>query len=263
MIVDQMEHAVKSPAPIQQLISAKELSDFRNSSQIRDWHLRCRELIAQLPDYPTGESNYDAFWRTLMCNRKEIGTLDPPTNDAPYQAWLRLVNAQVGVMTRESRTDLIHRIGSATIMGLSTIFAVTFLRRHLRWKWASLLAILPINFVSQTIWNTGIERYKFRTKSDYFKQHTVDQAQQREFEVSFSQWSQGRKFCITTRGYMGWVPTLTESSDRLVLLRGYRIPFAMRPWGNGWKILGDCYLHGAMEGALTDPEIAASMLKVY
>ena len=65
----------------------------------------------------------------------------------------------------------------------------------------------------------------------------------------------GRRFCITKEGYMGLVPTSTKIGDSIVLLSGGLTPYVVRRRRNGtWDFLGECYIHGLMNGEVWDDE---------
>ena len=64
---------------------------------------------------------------------------------------------------------------------------------------------------------------------------------------------------ITSQGYLGLGPALTEVGDTVVILGGSQTPFVMRKIGlagvaKEFCILGDCYLHGFMYGELLTEE---------
>lgn len=86
---------------------------------------------------------------------------------------------------------------------------------------------------------------------------------QRGFESCFSQWSQGRNFSTTGRGHMGWIPTAAVTGDHIVIFRGCRVPFVVRPHEDGYKLLGDCYVHGFMEGPSHHFNASDDIIKIY
>ena len=60
---------------------------------------------------------------------------------------------------------------------------------------------------------------------------------------------------ISSQGYLGLGPALTEVGDSVVIFGGSQTPFVMRKIGlagvaKDFYILGDCYLHGFMHGEL-------------
>jgi len=69
------------------------------------------------------------------------------------------------------------------------------------------------------------------------------------FETAFQQYTAGRKFFATKRGYIGWVSVATRPGDFVCYLEGNPLPFVIRRWEmQGYKLVGDCYLHGLMRG---------------
>ncbi|KIX03068.1 uncharacterized protein Z518_06618 [Rhinocladiella mackenziei CBS 650.93] len=56
-----------------------------------------------------------------------------------------------------------------------------------------------------------------------------------------------KQFCVSARGYFGLVPHITKSSDVIAIVKGLDIPVVLRPVGEYFIHLGDCYVHGMME----------------
>ena len=61
-----------------------------------------------------------------------------------------------------------------------------------------------------------------------------------------------KQFCITTGGYFCLVPHLTLPTDLIAIVKGYDMPVALRPVGQYFVLLGDCYVHGMMEPQATN-----------
>jgi len=60
--------------------------------------------------------------------------------------------------------------------------------------------------------------------------------------------------CSTRRGYLGQVPNSSKVGDVICVIAGAAVPFTIRPKGKEYQLIGQCYLHGFMEGeALQDP----------
>ncbi|KAG2419779.1 hypothetical protein HFD88_004575 [Aspergillus terreus] len=69
------------------------------------------------------------------------------------------------------------------------------------------------------------------------------------FESGIEVYSQHRKFCATRHGRIGWIPANARENDLICILYGGRIPFVLRPIEGGHYILvGECYIHGLMNG---------------
>jgi Heterokaryon incompatibility protein (HET) len=66
--------------------------------------------------------------------------------------------------------------------------------------------------------------------------------------------SVGRRFCVTEKGFFALVPASVTPGDRVVLLKGGKTPYVVRPKSDDlWRFLGDCYVHGLMRGEAWDP----------
>jgi len=86
--------------------------------------------------------------------------------------------------------------------------------------------------------------------SNFFASHEV-----LEFCNALSPISSGRRFCVTERGYMGWVPPHTVSGDLVCILYGARTPFLLRNeifegGKHGYRLVGECFFHGMMDGEM-------------
>lgn len=58
-----------------------------------------------------------------------------------------------------------------------------------------------------------------------------------------------RRFAVTGRGYFVMGPDVMEEGDIVAVLYGGRTPFVLRPIADGnWSLLGECYVHGMMDG---------------
>ncbi|CAI6092927.1 unnamed protein product [Clonostachys chloroleuca] len=69
---------------------------------------------------------------------------------------------------------------------------------------------------------------------------------------------------ITSQGYIGQAPQSVEigrdKSDKVVLIAGCHVPFILRPQAEGrYSVVGDCYLHGIMDGEAWDEGRAVTM----
>jgi hypothetical protein len=63
----------------------------------------------------------------------------------------------------------------------------------------------------------------------------------------------GRKPFRTQQGYIGLGPFILRPGDVVCVFYGSRVPFILRPVGDRFQFLGECYLHGIMNGeALSD-----------
>lgn len=74
-----------------------------------------------------------------------------------------------------------------------------------------------------------------------------------EFNTTFGTWCFNRRFYRTVAGRFGWAPDCVEAGDEVCVLYGGPVPLLLRPDGAGHhEVIGDCYLHGFMDGEAMD-----------
>ena len=60
---------------------------------------------------------------------------------------------------------------------------------------------------------------------------------------------------MTRKGFVGLVPGDAAEGDVICVFIGVKVPFVLREDEDGYQLLGDCYVHGIMEGeALEMPD---------
>ncbi|KAI9771043.1 MAG: hypothetical protein M1839_002979 [Geoglossum umbratile] len=57
-----------------------------------------------------------------------------------------------------------------------------------------------------------------------------------------------RAFARTAEGYFVLGPKVMEVGDIVCVLFGGKMPFCLRPWGRHYLLIGECYVHGLMNG---------------
>ena len=74
------------------------------------------------------------------------------------------------------------------------------------------------------------------------------------FNSAFGPVNNNRRFCITKNGYIGMVPPGTQAGDLICILFGTDTPFVIRDLPTpdevrkSYELVGDCYVHGMMDG---------------
>lgn len=66
-----------------------------------------------------------------------------------------------------------------------------------------------------------------------------------------------RRLCTTTDGLVGLAPPDSVPGDRLALLQGGRVPVVLRQDVDGYRLVGEAYVHGAMYGKMMDAQKVA------
>lgn len=57
-----------------------------------------------------------------------------------------------------------------------------------------------------------------------------------------------RRLARTDAGDIALCPKETAVNDKIVLLQGSDVPFVLRPTGDNWRLVGECYVHVLMNG---------------
>jgi hypothetical protein len=71
-------------------------------------------------------------------------------------------------------------------------------------------------------------------------------------DVAIGRYATRRRFCVTGEGRYAWVPELAECGDEVHIVNGAKIPFVMRLAEGRYRLIGECWVQGIMEGeALT------------
>ena len=58
----------------------------------------------------------------------------------------------------------------------------------------------------------------------------------------------GRSLVLTDNGYMCLAPGETQPGDQICVLLGGHVLYILRPTGENWSFVGECYVHGLMDG---------------
>ncbi|TWU70689.1 hypothetical protein ED733_001271 [Metarhizium rileyi] len=67
-----------------------------------------------------------------------------------------------------------------------------------------------------------------------------------------------RMFAVTERGYVGMIPPYAEVGDAVFIIPGTQVPFLLRrrqtTHDGRWRLVGECYFHGMMDGEMVSEE---------
>jgi hypothetical protein len=70
----------------------------------------------------------------------------------------------------------------------------------------------------------------------------------KDFSGSWGPANFGRRMITTEKGYVGMALELSRRGDLVCLLFGCRMPVVLRPEGDYFRFMGECYVHGLMFG---------------
>jgi hypothetical protein len=68
-----------------------------------------------------------------------------------------------------------------------------------------------------------------------------------------------RGICTTEYGLTGLASKLAKPGDYIALFQGGSVPLVIRPRGDDWELIGDCYVHGIMTGKVWELEACQEM----
>lgn len=95
-----------------------------------------------------------------------------------------------------------------------------------------------------------MERVAQVTGQTVFMRRVLAAIMANDFQTRIRRTISHRRMMKTGDGLLGLAPALACVGDRVVLMKGLRTPVVVRPRGDGWELVGDCYIHGMMQGEL-------------
>ena len=69
----------------------------------------------------------------------------------------------------------------------------------------------------------------------------------------------GRRMMETSKGYIGTAHPQSQVGDSIVLLQGASVPIILRSCEGGYKVIGEAYVHGIMQGEFWEAQDEAKM----
>ena len=93
---------------------------------------------------------------------------------------------------------------------------------------------------------------RFPKATNWFKHHSLDDQMDGEAGIEPAHHIQsmlvGRDVFLTERGYLVLGPRGATVNDVVCILYGAVVPFILRRQGQGCELVGECYVHGIMDG---------------
>lgn len=120
----------------------------------------------------------------------------------------------------------------------------------------------PYQEIPDTVWLAKAAAYVTDTLgvlsddiSDDIKEAAVQEKREGEHE-KWSRWAasvaEGRVFARTDRWYYVLGPAAMKTGDLICVFFGAKVPFCLRPAGEKYLLVGECYVHGLMNGEAID-----------
>ncbi len=86
------------------------------------------------------------------------------------------------------------------------------------------------------------------TGQTIFLQRVLAEAVSNDFQFRVRRFISHRYMMRIKNDYLGLAQAIAQTGDRLALLKGLRTPVVLRPNRQVWEFVGDCYVHGIMNG---------------
>ena len=258
--IDRIKIIVQSTPYLLPLANTPQVNDaYAITEQVHNWDMEVSRIIRSLASSGSYENPEEAHWRTLCFDGGPFYEPASPELREAFKAWRQ----QIQLVHQSHRSwhfsSTLALLRAASLFLLNTAFlsyGIWFLLTRqvsfyaafqwlLSWPFAQWLLCTTINRTALFLnSNAVIDIHKFQS------QQLLLASRYQPFEQLFGKFTAGRRFCLTERGFMGWVSLAAEEGDEIVALAGTNILFSLRGPGQktGFCLKGDCYLQGLMTG---------------
>jgi hypothetical protein len=90
-----------------------------------------------------------------------------------------------------------------------------------------------------------------QSESEYINEGRIIRSLNRFF-CAFKNAMSSRVFFFTRSGLIGLAPSAAKENDLLCIFFGGKTPFLIREMEKGFQLIGECYVHGIMDGEAMD-----------
>lgn len=191
-------------------------------------------LVESQSPYPSQAPIEDVIAQSIKFGSADlVGSKAPPETKVHFERSFECLI--LGLFLRE------HMSGEVRLDSLESLSnRFSEYAPHLKWRPE---ALTPGSAVVATVDDALLEidrRFKV-LNSDYFKYiNTVDL------------FAYGRRYFASHGRYVGWVPRCATEGDLICAFDGCRFPFAIRPKGENYELLGAVYMQDLMDGEASE-----------
>ncbi|KAI1410259.1 hypothetical protein F5Y13DRAFT_168033 [Hypoxylon sp. FL1857] len=181
--------------------------------------------------YPTGEDRFDAVVRTIFLGHF-IGGNSREVTTRFFRQLLVPLYALSNSGSEDSAPSLGWRLSIQFWSVVGRMFGPRFIdaiARFIRWG----------ELKMQWYGYLSLEQPQTKTRHDDYLATGIARVMY-------------RRMFYTNLGYIGVGPRILEEGDKIILVEGSRVPLVLRLQVNGWELIGDCYMHGIMQGEAFD-----------
>ena len=204
------------------------------------------QMCASFSTYANGQNRVEALWRTVCSDTSIEGEHPAPDSfsNSFYITFLIEEAVRLAMTTQKGISKLSRRREIESVLFLYT----TEIEAR---KLPSLQDISDIaEYESAYLSGTEEDRAAMQDFREALRKTG------RPFFQAMSLHSGGRWYFRTARNFLGTGPPSTQANDQIWVLKDCQIPMVLRPKPekDTFTVIGECYLHGFMNGEAFDPK---------
>jgi hypothetical protein len=220
--IQNLNHAINHP--ITENLSRNEPANEPSPEKTVNYSSLIYENI-----YGTERDLYDAIWRTLTYDRYGYSN-DPPQAPAVFERYFREIfdeKAQSLLRGGDPNEEkyIFHHLRDFPIYGRTV------------YDWSRF-------YLSSSIRGSTLESSEREFNDLALSTDPSLQSYLRAIRVT-QFW---RRMMVTSRGFVGAAHRQSQTGDSIVLLKGATLPMVLRKCEGGWRIVGEAYVQGIMNG---------------
>ncbi|KAF9872289.1 hypothetical protein CkaCkLH20_10116 [Colletotrichum karsti] len=228
--------------------------------------------------YPTGEPIDEVIWRTHIANRTLMGEMP----DEKHRDLYEIVKARDYQMFQFATFIAVAACIIATPLVLVIVRRVPFyfesailgalwhkeylplraagvllflapLLKNLHWVYAIPLLLYMAYLGATQVWATGVLLLVSKLGVVSSAVPGLLPPECMLYTDAMARFMNKCNLAVTNAGLVGLLPLATQVGDAIAIVHGCDAPFVLRIGENGlWRVVGECYVHGIMDGALAD-----------
>lgn len=201
------------------------------------WIHECWEIAKD--GHPMTTSNYEGFWRTMLCGLTSNGYPAPRAYSKHFLQYLKYMRE--APLTLEYYLDHPEPVAACRLSVFSKI-------------------LVQLGFSKSSYCSSETDGHSWSFHqwfNERFKTNSL-------VEESLQTWGTRKRFCRTWDGRLARVPENAAVGDSICILHGSDIPYVLRLQEDGsFTVVGECYVHGIMHGeALEHPLYEPATLRI-
>jgi hypothetical protein len=202
--------------------------------------------------YPSADIQ-EILWRTLVCDCIQVGTRATVEERAYSDSFRKYLLCRT-IMVRENpfrceRNFLVVGLGLLTTASWIILSKVALQSSTRLQGWSGLAGCITALGIS--LWAFARALKSVPMVYDIFAATQDAHLHAKNITPllsAFHRYHNTRKFFASENGRVGLLPRSASKGDHIFVFPESSIPFVLRRCGGGYRILGDSYMHGMMDG---------------